>query len=88
MSFEGFYRILCENGHLTTIDVYEWSDRGNWRCPTCLAPEAWRELIDQTNGYNVDDETPLQVIKKATICCCVKCNNQHVVAPPVYKIPN
>jgi hypothetical protein len=36
MSFEGYERFLCENGHLFSFDIYspDLPDE-NWKCPIC-----------------------------------------------------
>ena len=57
MSFSGYKQILCKNGHLDIVDIYEtidWDDEGptsrKWNCPYCGAEEAWDNLVDTTNG--------------------------------------
>jgi len=93
MSFEGYYRVLCENGHLSEWDCYDRYDSGyteedsHWRCGDCGAPEAWRQLIDQTNDSGEDQKWPLEIVKEAVFQTCdLGCN--HEISPTVYKIPN
>lgn len=58
MSFEGYYRILCKNGHLSSCDCYEdpvfsknecSEGQSEWTC-YCGEVAAWWQLIDVTNG--------------------------------------
>ncbi len=54
MSFEGYYRILCKNGHLSCPDVYDYAafpfDKFKWQCPDCGELAAFEQLVDQTNN--------------------------------------
>lgn len=93
MSFEGYYQVLCHNGHLTELDVYAhdsggWHDNPEeWLCPSCDESEAWRRVIDTTNGPPSDNEyAPLIVLSEAIYD---KCNmgHTHMVKPAVYQIP-
>jgi len=93
MSFEGYYRILCENGHLSGRDCYDYGDYYGddgeecWKCPTCGAKEAWRQLIDETNGNGNDQKWPLTILEEARYDQCdLGCT--HCVKEAVYKIPN
>lgn len=53
MSFEGFYQMLCSNGHLTEYDVYD--DRGSCcRHEFCRKPYEMEHLVDTTNGIDED----------------------------------
>jgi len=63
MSFEGYHRVLCKNGHLEQIDVYGDYDADNWTCPRCKEPVAWSEIVDETNGSDGDSETKLEINK-------------------------
>jgi len=60
MSFEGYYQILCSNGHETCVDCYdhphfgkeetdEFGTRYPWKCH-CGANATWWNLVDVTNG--------------------------------------
>lgn len=58
MSFEGYYRMLCKNGHLSSCDCYEdpvfskdqcYGGQEVWTCH-CGEVAAWWQLIDVTNG--------------------------------------
>lgn len=50
MSWEGYERSLCEDGHLyENGDTY--GDDGPEACTYCGKQWAWRELVDTTNGF-------------------------------------
>ena len=59
MSYEGYERGLCKNGHLDSADCYTGLPD---ECPVCRQPFVWREGVDQTNGEGV--ETKLRVKTK------------------------
>lgn len=54
MSFEGWYQLLCKNGHESSEDCYYHPDYGDWKCPVCGAELAWSNLVDITNGSYCD----------------------------------
>lgn len=62
MSFEGYYRTLCQNGHLNEFDVYDYSyemlpsekynplEQMTFKlCIYCQSEIVWWEIVDQTN---------------------------------------
>ena len=54
MSFEGYYRILCKNGHLHHHDPYSYGPfHAEWKCSDCGAPAAFEQLVDETNDCNL-----------------------------------
>ena len=84
MSFEGYYQLLCDNGHHFNVDAHDYSAEVT-RCPTCKADTAWYHLVDCTNepneGYiELEENTP------AEICTCA-CGHVHETKPATYKIP-
>ena len=90
MSFEGYYQVLCENGHLNTWDVYS-SPEENIRCH-CGKKFVWKNLVDQTNGSfdnnnRIDGYVELEIETKAEECKCSKCGNTHKTGLDTYKIP-
>jgi len=91
MSFEGYHRFLCKNGHLDTEDVYDAPDESDWRCPTCNEPCVWSDTVDETNlGYDWwDAPKELQMISLYGQCICPDCDHRHYKGPypPLYKIP-
>ena len=53
MSFEGYYQILCKNGHQQCVNVYDVDycrSNEEWKCPICSEECAWWNLVDITNG--------------------------------------
>jgi len=63
MSFEGYYQILCCNGHYSEIDCYlnptfDPSHNNVWRCPDCDELAVWWNLVDETNGSYCDECNP------------------------------
>ena len=50
MSFEGYYQIVCKNGHYTEIDVYDTTDDD--KCIDCHQDIIFRNLVDETNCEN------------------------------------
>lgn len=65
MSFSGFYQVLCQKGHQSQIDCFEYPVFSNedkpyfmdpedkitpWVCPYCNTPAVWWNLVDTTNG--------------------------------------
>lgn len=68
MSFEGYYQILCEQGHFSGCDCYDnpvfgrttmpqWEENFEeciiWKCH-CGANAAWWNLVNTTNGSYCD----------------------------------
>jgi len=51
MSFEGYYQILCTNGHFSTaeLDIVE----EKWQCPFCEEKIGWQHIA------------PLQVLERS-----------------------
>ena len=84
MGYSGFYRALCANGHFNRWDAY---DESLDHCLYCGAEVVWSESIDQTNGYDPNDETPLIVDTPAEHCTCKDCGNKHETERVRYKVP-
>ena len=92
MSFEGYYQILCKNGHLYIQDVYEYEqDDEPWKCPDCGEGKAWIHTVDQTNGS--DPQTgegmpfKLKVKTPQQVKVCTKCSAATVLRSTTYEIP-
>jgi len=49
MSYEGYIRVLCNNGHLTEWDYYEYYNSEEPNTCHCGAKFVWRNDVDQTN---------------------------------------
>ena len=57
MSYEGYYQIICKQGHYHTCDCYDYPDftselsgQEPWKCGICGASAAWYNSVDVTNG--------------------------------------
>ena len=99
MSFEGYYQVLCKNGHLYENDVYN-TDLEEWKC-WCGESVAWYNIVDQTNGvYDYDYETgeedtctridgyvELEIDKLEECEVCDKCGSRVVKKAATFKIP-
>ncbi len=83
MSYEGYSRFLCSNGHLWEIDAsILMYDEELQKCPICKEKEVWYEMIDETNG----EGNPTKLIlnnNKSKICEHCK-----TILEAVYLIPN
>lgn len=85
MSFEGYYQLLCKNGHTTSIDCYVHDDEMKCHCGENFV---WKNLVDVTNGSfdeegnRIDGYVELEV-ESQNICGC--CDS---VLETKYKIPN
>lgn len=100
MSFEGYYQILCKNGHYHCEDCYSsygYGDTLVWRCPECQEQVAWENLVDITNGtYEQDEEgnmiridgyIELQKKTEALYEECPTCKVSRLLKSATYHIP-
>ena len=68
MSYEGYDRFLCKNGHLWEVDALATMyDEEKQKCPVCKEEEVWSEMIDETNGEGHPTKLILDK-KKSKIC--------------------
>ena len=65
MSFEGFYQIICENGHYDTEDCFVFDINNN--CKICNGKIIWWNLVDYTNGSHDEDGKRIDGFVK--LCC-------------------
>jgi hypothetical protein len=84
MSYEGYVQCICSNGHYFNDDS---SYGATSNCPTCKAPAAWENNVDETNcdSYGeINMESLIKVPRRTD-----KCNLGHIheVAPAIYRIP-
>ena len=86
MSFEGYYQVLCEQGHYIIIDVYNF-DEFNHKCPICQSKVAWWNIVDETNCESVG-YIELDVKEPTKKCMCDKCGYEHDIGSPTYYIPD
>ena len=85
MSFEGYYQMICEKGHYSTIGVH-LDEPETFLCPACKEQIVWWNLVDTTNGsfYNgkrIDRLIKMEVDKRKV---CDKCGS---VLETTFKIP-
>lgn len=92
MSFEGYYQILCKNGHYDTVDCYMFENL-EWECEICKEKVDWLNQVDLTNGSwddkgrRIDGYVELQVKYQPHECTCSVCGNKHEVGPITYFVP-
>lgn len=93
MSFEGYYQVICANGHAATRELYGLESRES-ECTFCNAKIKWYNLVDQTNGCFSDDgktriDGKVQLRRKmpAKIKKCRSCGHKEVVKFETYQIP-
>ena len=86
MSYEGFERWLCRNGHLHEADCYNAPNRRDWLCDICGEPMRWWEDVDQTNNAGV--QTKLKVFEPAKTDTCDCCGHSKQTEPPTYYVPS
>lgn len=93
MSFEGYFQILCENGHYFCPDVYSvanfaFKSYDEWECPICQAKMAWYNIVDLTNGSEDEDGNPIDGYVELEIKEQSKCEHcGSVIGETIYKIP-
>lgn len=95
MSYEGFEKVLCKEGHESIFDTLDLRHahfdpiiRGCY----CGAVFVWATSVDETNG--IDEETgkcpgdvELEILEPAKMCHCMTCGMMHEIGEPRYKIP-
>jgi len=87
MSFKGYYRVLCENGHLEGFDVH-MNNPTDFVCPTCGEGTAWSEIIDLTDGQDDCEITQLEIEHERVEEKCDKCHSIIKISErETYKIP-
>ena len=85
MSFEGFFQILCKNGHYEERDIYDHS-HGSYKCPICGAGVQWANIVNQTNVEEVG-RVALKLTERFTSCACPTCDGHGRLTVPIYEIP-
>jgi hypothetical protein len=89
MSYEGYVKALCQNGHQDRWDAYD----NRTFCYHCNAPIVWRAYVDQTN-CDLNPETGLEwgdvLLEEqapAVFETCPHCHHSELIEPARYKIP-
>ena len=89
MSWEGYDQVLCTMGHLSNMaSPYSWEEPKTFICPKCSSLEAFRWIVDLTNGeVEGDDSTfpyPFEEVERVQEVCNLGFTHVHEVR---YKIP-
>lgn len=88
MSFEGYYQVMCKNGHYDSFDLH-CNEPEDWECH-CKEKCAWWNIVNQTNGsyeqingkdLRIDGYVDVELISRES---CPTCNT---VLSEIYKIP-
>lgn len=95
MSYEGYSRFLCKNGHLWTEDdlMQMWSKDSleDNKCPKCGGSAVWENIVNLTNGSYDDEGERIDgfielEIKSEWSGICSECGGKHI-CETIYKIP-
>jgi hypothetical protein len=91
MSFEGYIQALCEHGHLTNFDIYDFPIFPEFAddpvCKSCGCKIVWKNTVDQTNSGN---EGIITKFKVKTPEKTDRCNlgHVHILEAATYYIPD
>jgi len=85
MSFEGYYQLLCPNGHLGVLDAYTYDFGDSNKCFWCDENWCWENLVDCTNDEG--EAIVLEVLEPPTVCTCTECGDRHLSEGAIYVIP-
>lgn len=89
MSYEGYYQVICEKGHLSSIPDPEVRTTVP-KCD-CGCEVVWWNPVDQTNGDDVgfipEDvwKNFLASPEKTEVC---NLGHQHVISEATYRVPS
>jgi hypothetical protein len=92
MSFEGYYQLICKNGHQFSVDCF-FAEPEEAKCPVCNEKTAWWNLVDITNGSfdenknRIDGYMELEIDKPEIWCNSCECKTPHKISIATYKIP-
>ena len=85
MSYEGYEQVICKNGHYFERDCWESAP-----C-SCLAPDAWVNGVDETNGPG-QGEVPQSALEHFIIApekteTCAHCGHTKIIEQAKYRVP-
>ena len=89
MSFEGYYQVICQNGHYyeTPYD-YGFGEDDHLKCHICGADEAWHSIVDVTNGLDENSGVvEVTILEPEQRCVCPLCERDHIAREAIYQIP-
>lgn len=84
MSYEGYDQVICEDGHLSTVDC--WDDDS--ACFICGGKRVWRNGVDDTNCDEmgiIHDFSSLVITPEELQTCNL--GHPHVVKHAKYRVP-
>lgn len=103
MSYEGYDKVLCENGHVNhwnshdeenPVGFYGSDEKRAKCCPDCGGRFVWYCSVDQTN-CDIDEKTGLEpgdvelvLLEEAKFETCPCCNHSKLISEEVYQIPH
>ena len=86
MSFEGYYELLCANGHRGGTGCWDEVElNGKDRCAACGEPWVFEHLVDTTNDEG--DPYPFVEVAPARTRLC-DLGHYHIIEPARYAIPD
>lgn len=85
MSWEGYYQLICKNGHMWT-EFAEYRKAEECICPKCNTKPIWYNIVDITNGSfegnkRIDGYIELKPSK------IIKCKHCGSILEIKYRIP-
>ena len=89
MSYEGYYQVICENGHYWTEDcwAYHWDgDKEYGICPVCKGKIIWTNSVNITNGSFEGNER-IDGYKEPILISEKKCKHCNSILERLYKPP-
>lgn len=85
MSFEGYYQLICENGHYYQEGLYGEED--NALCSICGAKAVWWNLVDITNGSHDEDGKQIDGYVNLKVKDKKVCEHCNSTLELIYEIP-
>ena len=85
MSWEGYYQLICKNGHYWTEDA-GWKDYEDCICPMCKSKPTWHNTVDITNG-SFEGKRRIDGYKHLKPYKTTQCPTCKTTLEALYKIP-
>jgi len=85
MSWEGYYQLICKNGHYWTDDA-SYMDDQDCICPICKSKPVWHNTVDITNG-SFEGKRRIDGYKSLKPYQVIKCPTCKTTLEAKYKIP-
>lgn len=89
MSFEGYYQLICKNGHYWTVECgYSFDDEElESKCAVCGEGAVWYNLVDVTNGSFDLDGKRIDGFVNPKLKKRDKCKHCGSILESTYEIP-